>query len=153
MRAVSRTELQNALTNMIKGIQRQPVVVRDDGEDVAVLMSIEEYDRILGRNLEALRRFCDQVGQQAAERGMTEERFAAILADAKRPVPGQEATPAHRRREPGALRRLLSAEELAALIEAVEAPLPDDEQRLLEGEGSDDFGIWRGLPDRDSGRQ
>jgi PHD/YefM family antitoxin component YafN of YafNO toxin-antitoxin module len=81
MRTVSRTELQDALTNMTKGIQRQPVVVRDDGEDVAVLMSIEEYDRILGRNLEALRRFCDQVGQQAAERGMTEEKLAEILAD------------------------------------------------------------------------
>jgi|GEM_PF-1990467 len=57
------------------------------------------------------------------------------------------------RREPGALRRVISPDELAALTEAIEAPLSDDEQRVLEGEATDTLGIWRGLPGRDSGRR
>lgn len=48
-------------------------------------------------------------------------------------------------RQPGALKALLSEEEIEALLEAVEAPLSPDEQRILEGEGTDGVGIWVGL--------
>lgn len=48
-------------------------------------------------------------------------------------------------RQPGALKALLSEEEIEALVEAVEAPLSPDEQRILEGEGTDGVGIWVGL--------
>ncbi len=51
------------------------------------------------------------------------------------------------RRQAGALRAFLSDEEIAALSEAIEAPLSEADQRILEGEGTDEVGIWVGLPD------
>ena len=58
------------------------------------------------------------------------------------------ADPPHRpKRRLGTLNDLLTTEELAELDAAIMAPLSDDEQRILEGEGSDDLGIWQGLPE------
>ena len=53
-----------------------------------------------------------------------------------------------RRRRPGLLKELLSEKELDLLTQAMDAPLPERDQRILEGEGTDDFGIWTGLPDK-----
>lgn len=50
------------------------------------------------------------------------------------------------KRRLGTLNDLITPEEAAALDEAVMAPLSEDEQRILEGEGTDEVGIWRGLP-------
>ena len=33
------------------------------------------------QNVEAFQRFCDEVGERAAERGLTEEKIARLLAD------------------------------------------------------------------------
>jgi prevent-host-death family protein len=46
----------------------------------------------------------------------------------------------------GTLKALLSAGEIEALEEAIDAPLRRGEQRVIEGEGTDELGIWRGLP-------
>ena len=55
-----------------------------------------------------------------------------------------------RRRQSGLLRKFLTPEQIAALAEAVEAPLSEREQRILEGDGTDETGLWVGLAeDRD----
>ena len=56
------------------------------------------------------------------------------------------------RRQPGRLRAMIGDQSADALNAALEAPLPADEQRILEGEGTDDTGIWIGLSeDREGG--
>ena len=57
--------------------QREPVVIRRRNRDVAVVVSVEEYDRIRGVNNAELTRIMDRIGVKAAKRGMTKE----ILAD------------------------------------------------------------------------
>lgn len=58
-----------------------------------------------------------------------------------------------RRKRLGTLQEFLSEDELRRLDEAIDAPLSDTERRLLRGEGSDELGIWVGLPDGgDAGR-
>ena len=53
----------------------------------------------------------------------------------------------------GTLNELLSQDELRALDEAVDTPLSDEDQRIMEGEGTDGLGIWKGLPEkREDGR-
>ena len=47
------------------------------------------------------------------------------------------------------VRDLLTDKEIEELSEAVEAPLSPRDQRILEGEGTDDVGIWIGLPEAD----
>ena len=51
------------------------------------------------------------------------------------------------KRAPGALRAFLTEAEIDALSEAIEAPLPAADQRILEGEGTDEVGIWIDLPE------
>lgn len=61
--------------------------------------------------------------------------------------------PAEKRsaRRPGMLRGLLSDAEIKALERALEAPLGEDDQRALEGDETDDLGIWIGQPQADKG--
>ena len=68
-----------------------------------------------------------------------------VIAHGNEPVARIVAVTKRVPRRPGALRALLSAEEAKALAEAVEAPLSESDQKLLEGEGSDELGLWVGL--------
>ncbi len=56
--------------------------------------------------------------------------------------------PAEKRgaRRPGILRELLSDAEMRALERALETPLDEEDQRALEGDETDDLGIWVGRP-------
>ena len=54
-------------------------------------------------------------------------------------------------REPGILKRYLTREQLKELEQAMDTPLTEEEQRILEGEGTDEVGIWIGLPEHRQG--
>lgn len=81
MRHVSATEAKQRLAALLDAAQREPIAIRRQNRDVAVVLSPQEYDRLRDLNAEELQRFCDRVAERAAERGLTEERLAEILSD------------------------------------------------------------------------
>jgi len=81
MRSISATEAKQRLAALLDAAQREPVVIRRQNRDVAVIMSAEEYERIRRKNVDEFQKFCDRVGAEAAKRGMTEEVLADILKD------------------------------------------------------------------------
>ena len=81
-------------------------------------------------------RLAEMVGR--AERG--EE---VVIARGREPVAKLIPLRRRRRRRLGVLKEMLSAQELAALTEAVEKPLSPSDQAALEGEETDVFGISR----------
>jgi antitoxin Phd len=81
MKTVSATEAKQRLAALLDAAQREPVLIRRQNRDVAVIMSAEEYDRIRGVSNDELDRLCERVSKQAAERGLTDEILAALLKD------------------------------------------------------------------------
>ena len=71
MTSVSATEAKQRFAAIIDAAQREPVRIRRQKRDVAVILSAEEYDRIRGANIEELDRLCERVSKQAAERGLS----------------------------------------------------------------------------------
>ncbi len=57
------------------------MVIRRQKRDVAVVLSPREYDRLRAINTAEFERFCDQIGAEAAEAGMTEAKLAEILSE------------------------------------------------------------------------
>lgn len=81
MRHVSATDAKQRLAALLDAAQREPIVIRRQNRDIAVVLSPAEYDRLRGLNVAELQEFCDRVGRRAVERGLTEKKLAALLAD------------------------------------------------------------------------
>ncbi len=81
MRSVSATDAKRRLAAVLDAAQHAPVVLRRRKLDVAVVVSVAQYERLRGLNVEEFQRFCDRVGRRAGTRGLTENKMADILAD------------------------------------------------------------------------
>lgn len=79
MKSVSATDAKQRLAAVLDAAQKEPVIIRRQNRDVAVVMSAEEYRRIRESNAAEFQRFCDRVGAQAKARGMTASRLKKLL--------------------------------------------------------------------------
>ncbi len=79
MRYVSATDAKQNFAAIIDAAQREPVMIRRQARDQAVLMSPQEYDRLRGIAIADFQAFCNRVGEKAAAHGLTEEKLAALL--------------------------------------------------------------------------
>jgi prevent-host-death family protein len=95
MRYISATDAKQRLAALIDTAQREPVVIRRQKRDVAVLLSTEEYNRLRGLNVAEFQEFCDRVGRKAVAQGLTEKKLATLLADDDAPPVPRART--HRR--------------------------------------------------------
>ena len=60
---------------------REPVIIRRQKRNVAVVLSMQEYERLTRLNVSEFQRFCDAIGDKAAQAGLTEDKLAELLAD------------------------------------------------------------------------
>jgi prevent-host-death family protein len=81
LRYFSATDAKQGLAEVLDAAQREPVTIRRQKRDVAVVLSMAEYERLTRLNVEEFQRFCDLVGERAEERGLTEDKLSHLLAD------------------------------------------------------------------------
>jgi len=81
MKCVTATEAKQRLAALLDAAQREPVLIRRQNRDVAVILSANEYERIRGANAAELDRLCQRVSKQAAGRGLTDKILAELLKE------------------------------------------------------------------------
>ena len=81
MKSVFATDAKQKLAALLDAAQREPVVIRRQNRDVAVIMSAAEFERMRDLNAGEFQRFCDRVGTEARARGLTPVRLKKLLKD------------------------------------------------------------------------
>ena len=79
MKIVSTTEVKQTLDLLIDKVQKEPIMIREQDHDVAVIMSIEDYKRITEANIQEFQIFRRNLANKAQERGLTEDKLKEIL--------------------------------------------------------------------------
>lgn len=79
MRTVTASEARQGWAEVIEASRREPVVIQRQKRNVAVVMSVDEYERLVHLNVAEFQRFSDRVGAKARKAGMTEEVLQGLL--------------------------------------------------------------------------
>ena len=80
MRYVSASEAKQRLAAVLDAVQREPITIRRQNREVAVVISPLDYRRLTTTNVAEFQRFCDRVSEAAQARGMTEDVLNELLA-------------------------------------------------------------------------
>jgi len=81
MQTFTASEAKQSFATVLQSCVLEPVVIRRQKQEVAVVMSMQEYERLTRLNVIEFQRFCDEVGDRAAHAGLTEEQLATLLQD------------------------------------------------------------------------
>ncbi len=78
---MAATEAKNRLGAILDEAQREPIVISRQGRDIAVVLSMADYERLRSGNIQVFLDLRNQVAAEAAANGLTEERLNELLAD------------------------------------------------------------------------
>ena len=81
MKKVAATEAKNRLGAILDDAQREPVIIQRQDRDVAVIVSMAEFDRLRGANVAAFLEASKAVAAEAKAKGLTSKKLASLLAD------------------------------------------------------------------------
>ena len=80
MQFVSASEAKQRLGAVLDAAQREPVTIRRQKREVAVVLSPSDYRRLTTLNIAEFQRFCDRVSESARAKGLTEETLSELLS-------------------------------------------------------------------------
>lgn len=79
MPSVSATHAKQNFAALLDAAQREPVRIRRHNRDIAVILSAEEYKRLVGEKWREFDRLSANAAAQGAANGLTEEKLQDIL--------------------------------------------------------------------------
>jgi len=80
MKHVSSSEAKQRFAAVLDAAQHEPVTIRRQNREVAVIVSTREYERLRGLNVHEFEGFCDAMAKRARDRGLTEAALDDLLA-------------------------------------------------------------------------
>lgn len=81
MKTVAATEAKNRLGAILDEAQREPIVIRRQDRDIAVVLSMADYERLRSGNMRAFLDLRNEVAAEATARGLTDQRLAELLTN------------------------------------------------------------------------
>lgn len=81
MQYISATEAKQRFAALMDAAQSEPIVIQRQNRDVAVMISVKEYDKLRGHLIEEFEQLCDEMAAEAVANGMTDEIMADLLKD------------------------------------------------------------------------
>jgi prevent-host-death family protein len=81
MRTISSINAKTRFGQVLDAARRAPVTVTRKGRPAAVVLSVEDYERLRGAAWQRIAETMATAHRQAAERGLTDEVLAQLLAD------------------------------------------------------------------------
>jgi len=81
VKRVAATEAKNRLGAILDEAQREPIIIQRQDRDIAVVVSMAEFERIRSGNIAAFLDASKAVAAEAKARGLTGRKLAALLAD------------------------------------------------------------------------
>jgi len=73
------TEAKNRLGAILDQAQHEPIVIRRQDRDIAVVLSMADYERLRAGNIQAFLDLRRDVAAEAAAHGLTDARLAELL--------------------------------------------------------------------------
>jgi len=81
MKKVAATEAKNRLGAILDDAQREPIVIQRQERDVAVVISMADFERLRSANLQAFFEARNELAAEAKRHGLTEKKLKALLDD------------------------------------------------------------------------
>jgi len=81
MATFSATNAKQKFAEVLDQAQRESVRIQRHDRDVAVIVSVQEYDRLQGNQWSEFWRIADQIAEEAKANGFTEADLQEILAE------------------------------------------------------------------------
>lgn len=81
MKTISTAEAQARFDTVLEESQRAPVLIRDHNGDVAVVLSIADYEWLRAGAVQAFLELRNDVASQASATGLTGERLTELLGE------------------------------------------------------------------------
>jgi antitoxin Phd len=82
MRYATNSDTEPKLSALLDSAQREPVFIERDDQEVAVILSVRDYNRISGKATRDFLAFCDTIAEDAAAKGLTEKKLEELLSNA-----------------------------------------------------------------------
>jgi len=77
----SANEAKQSMGRVLESAQRGPVLIEKHKRPCAVVLSVEEYDKLRKVNLDEFKQVCQRASAKARESGLTSEKLATILSE------------------------------------------------------------------------
>jgi prevent-host-death family protein len=81
MKSVAATEAKNRLGAILDEAQQEPIVIRRQDRDIAVVLSMAAYERLRSGNVQAFLDLRKELAAEATAKGLTDERLVELLKD------------------------------------------------------------------------
>ena len=81
MTSIDEPEAQAHLDEVLEEAQRQPIMIRRQGQDTAVVVSIANYERLRALDIQAFLALRSEIATEAIASGLTRHSLAKLIRD------------------------------------------------------------------------